>query len=101
VSTPVGVLSGRELASAAAELATKLEAGEPALVWATSSLETIVGVIGALAAGAPVVPVDPHSGVRELEHVVTDARPRRGAGQGMGEFDFVTLADHELTSASP
>jgi malonyl-CoA/methylmalonyl-CoA synthetase len=44
-------------------------------VWATSELETIVGVLGALAAGAPIVPLNPKSGARELAHVVADARP--------------------------
>jgi acyl-CoA synthetase (AMP-forming)/AMP-acid ligase II len=35
----------------------------------------VVGVVGALAAGVPFVPLNPRSGHQELEHVVGDARP--------------------------
>jgi malonyl-CoA/methylmalonyl-CoA synthetase len=42
-------------------------------VWATTSLETCVGVVGALGAGVPVVPLNPQAGSRELTHIVADA----------------------------
>jgi malonyl-CoA/methylmalonyl-CoA synthetase len=44
-------------------------------VWAEPSLEVVVGVVGALAAGAAVVPLNPRAGSRELEHVVGDSTP--------------------------
>jgi malonyl-CoA/methylmalonyl-CoA synthetase len=44
-------------------------------VWATPELETCAAVVGALAAGATVVPVNPRSGARELAHIVADAEP--------------------------
>jgi malonyl-CoA/methylmalonyl-CoA synthetase len=43
-------------------------------IWATTSLETCVGVVGALAAGVPVVPLNPNAGTRELAHIVADAQ---------------------------
>ena len=36
---------------------------------------TCVGVVAGLLAGVPVVPVDPKSGERELEHIVGDSDP--------------------------
>ena len=44
-------------------------------VLAEPRIETAVGVIGALRAGAAVVPVNPRSGSSELAHIVDDARP--------------------------
>ncbi|MFF3326775.1 acyl-CoA synthetase [Streptomyces sp. NPDC002889] len=44
-------------------------------LWATPTLETAVGVVGALRAGAPVVPLNPRTGERELAHVVADSAP--------------------------
>jgi malonyl-CoA/methylmalonyl-CoA synthetase len=70
-------LSYRALRSAAAAVAVRLEGSGPVAVWATPSLETCVAVVGALAAGVTVVPVNPRSGARELEHLAADARPER------------------------
>ncbi len=44
-------------------------------VLAEPRIETAVAVIGALAAGVPVVPVNPKSGTGELAHIVDDAEP--------------------------
>ena len=44
-------------------------------VWATPALETCAAVVGVLAAGAAVVPINPKSGERELAHIVGDAAP--------------------------
>jgi malonyl-CoA/methylmalonyl-CoA synthetase len=44
-------------------------------VWATNSLETVVAVVGALAAGVPIVPINPKAGTRELEHILSDSAP--------------------------
>jgi malonyl-CoA/methylmalonyl-CoA synthetase len=70
-------LTYRELAGAAAALAAQLEPGRRVAVWATSSLETCVAVVAALAAGAPIVPLNPRAGRRELAHVVGDSAPDR------------------------
>ena len=44
-------------------------------VWATPTLETAVGVVAALLAGVPAVPLNPKSGERELAHIVADSAP--------------------------
>jgi malonyl-CoA/methylmalonyl-CoA synthetase len=44
-------------------------------VWATPVLETAVGVVGALLAGVPVVPLNPKSGEKELAHILGDSAP--------------------------
>ena len=68
-------LSYRQLAGAASSVATRLRGAERIAVWAQPTLEFCVGVVGALAAGAAVVPINPGSGSRELEHVVADSAP--------------------------
>ena len=68
-------LTRDELASAAAVVAERLAGVARAAVWATPTLETIVAVVGAIGAGATVVPVNPGAGERELEHLLVDAAP--------------------------
>jgi malonyl-CoA/methylmalonyl-CoA synthetase len=69
-------LTYRELAGAAAAVADAVRGRARAAVWAEPSLETCVAVVGALAAGAAVVPLNPGYGSRELEHIVADAEPQ-------------------------
>ncbi|MFC0532727.1 AMP-binding protein [Phytohabitans kaempferiae] len=65
--------SWADLAGAAGALAARI-AGAPAVaVTATASLETVVTVLGGLAAGVPVVPVPPDSGPMERAHILGDA----------------------------
>ena len=66
-----------ELAGSAAALATLLEGAERVAVWAQPTLELCVAVIGALAAGVSVVPINPGAGARELDHIVADSAPGR------------------------
>ncbi|MER5489842.1 acyl-CoA synthetase [Streptomyces sp. NPDC002490] len=66
-----------ELARAAARVGERIAGDERIAVWATPSLETAVGVVGALLAGVPVVPLNPSSGEKELAHVLADSAPRR------------------------
>ncbi|HZO96654.1 MAG TPA: AMP-binding protein [Gaiellaceae bacterium] len=68
-------LARRELAALAGGLAAELAGVRRAAVVATPSLDTVVAVVGALAAGVEVVPLDPAAAARELEHVAADARP--------------------------
>jgi malonyl-CoA/methylmalonyl-CoA synthetase len=68
-------LTHAELAAAASSLAMRIaEAGRVAL-WATPTLETSVGVVAALLAGVPAVPLNPKTGERELAHIVADSAP--------------------------
>ena len=68
-------LSYSELRDVAARLAHGLVGAGRVAVWGTPSLETCVSVVGALAAGIPVVPINPKSGERELGHIVDDSEP--------------------------
>src|SRR5436190_24394442 len=75
VAAPQGALAYGELREAAGAVARALPAGERVAVWAAPELATVVAVAGALAAGAPVVPLNPKSGRQELAHVLGDAGP--------------------------
>ena len=68
-------LSYRLVASAAGAVAARVETLERVAVWAEPSLEACVAVVGALAGGVAVVPVNPRAGSRELEHIVSDSAP--------------------------
>jgi malonyl-CoA/methylmalonyl-CoA synthetase len=70
-----GALTYRELAGVAGHLAELVAAKPRVAVWATPTLETCAAVVGALAAGVPVVPVNPKAGERELAHIVADSTP--------------------------
>jgi malonyl-CoA/methylmalonyl-CoA synthetase len=72
---PDGALTYAELADRAGALAREIAGLNRVAVWATSTLPTAVGIVAALLAGVPAVPINPRSGRRELEHVVADAAP--------------------------
>src|SRR3954453_5281049 len=75
VTMPEGSLSGWALGAAAGAVARELAGAERVAVWATSELATVAGMIGALAAGVPFVPLNPKLGTQELAHVLADAEP--------------------------
>ncbi|MFJ8675106.1 acyl-CoA synthetase [Streptomyces sp. NPDC093589] len=68
-------LSYRQLASVAGPLAERVGGRTRIAIWATATLETSVGVVAALLAGVPAVPVNPKSGESELAHIVADSAP--------------------------
>ncbi|WP_086829617.1 acyl-CoA synthetase [Allokutzneria sp. NRRL B-24872] len=68
-------LSYRDLASVAGHLAGELAGAGRVAVWATNSIETCVGVVAALLAGVPAVPINPKIGERELAHILGDSTP--------------------------
>ena len=72
---PEGALTYPELASAVAATAAALEGRSRVAAFAESRLETALAVLSALVAGTEIVPINPKSGVRELEHIVGDSRP--------------------------
>ncbi len=77
-------LTFRELAGAATRTAHGLHGAGRVAVWAQPTLELAIAVVGALAAGVEVVPINPGLGSRELGHIVTDSAPgqaRRLAGR--------------------
>ncbi len=68
-------LSYGQLARAAAAVSEGVHGRRRIAVWAEPSVELAISVFGALAAGVAVVPINPGSGERELEHIVADSRP--------------------------
>lgn len=68
-------LSHAELSGAAAAIARRLDGARRVAVWAEARPHTCAAVVGALCAGAAVVPLNPKLGARELEHIVGDSRP--------------------------
>ncbi|MFG1951418.1 acyl-CoA synthetase [Micromonospora sp. NPDC048830] len=62
-----------ELRRLAAAVADDLRGVDRVAVEATASLETVVGVVGALLAGAAVVPVPPDAGPMERDHILRDS----------------------------
>jgi malonyl-CoA/methylmalonyl-CoA synthetase len=68
-------LSYAQLRDTAGAVARQASGTDRVGVWADSTLETCVAIVGALAAGAAVVPVNPKLGEAELRHVLEDSRP--------------------------
>ncbi|MFI0961949.1 acyl-CoA synthetase [Streptomyces sp. NPDC021080] len=68
-------LTYAELAARAGALAARLDGAGRVAVWATPTLETAVGVVAALLAGVPAVPLNPKSGESELGHILGDSAP--------------------------
>ena len=72
---PDRVLTYAELAGAAAAVAERAAGSSRVAVWAENEPEVCVAVLGALAAGVAIVPINPANGSRELEHIASDSRP--------------------------
>lgn len=68
-------LTYAQLAAEAGSLAERIGGAGRVAVWATPDLETAVGVVAALLAGVPAVPLNPKSGGAELGHIVGDSAP--------------------------
>jgi malonyl-CoA/methylmalonyl-CoA synthetase len=68
-------LTYEQLATAATATAHELQGARRVAVWAQPTLELAVAVVGALAAGVAVVPINPGLGPRELGHIVDDSAP--------------------------
>jgi malonyl-CoA/methylmalonyl-CoA synthetase len=91
-------LSYAELLGAASAVASRLAGAERVAVWATSSMETCVAVVGALLAGVPVVPINPKAGERELEHILSDSAPAGVFGRG---WDVDVSAREDFSFSEP
>jgi malonyl-CoA/methylmalonyl-CoA synthetase len=79
-------LSYRQLAGAASAVAKELRGARRVAVRAEPTLELCAAVVGALAAGVSVVPVNPGSGKRELRHLVADSEPDRLVASSAGDL---------------
>ncbi|MFE2750614.1 acyl-CoA synthetase [Actinosynnema sp. NPDC059335] len=72
---PERELTYEQLAREARAVAHGLVGRRRVAVWARSTPETCVAVVGALLAGVPVVPLNPKVGERELAHILADSAP--------------------------
>ena len=63
------------LRDAAAAVAERVTGARRVAVWAVNEPEVVAAVAGALAAGVPVVPINPKAGERELGHILSDSEP--------------------------
>jgi malonyl-CoA/methylmalonyl-CoA synthetase len=87
-------LSYAQLRSAAGAVAARVAGATRVAVWAESSLETCVAVVGALAAGVAVVPINPKAGTKELAHILSDSSPDLTFGGPDGvEVDLSATGD--------
>ena len=68
-------LTYERLHAAAGAVAERIAGMNRVAVVAEPTLQTCVAVVGALAAGVPIVPINPKSGEREREHIVSDSAP--------------------------
>jgi malonyl-CoA/methylmalonyl-CoA synthetase len=96
-------LSYAELRGAAAAIAARLDGVRRVAVWAEPRLETVVAVVGALAAGVEVVPLNPKLGTSELEHILGDSSPDvelRPDDVDAGARDDAPLADDRDAEAT-
>jgi malonyl-CoA/methylmalonyl-CoA synthetase len=68
-------LTYERLNAAAGAVAERIAGATRVAVVAENTLQTCVAVVGALAAGVPIVPINPKSGEREREHILSDSAP--------------------------
>ncbi|SBT43459.1 acyl-CoA synthetase [Micromonospora narathiwatensis] len=66
-------ISGVHLWESASAVADRIRGMDRIAVVATATLETVVGVVGALLAGVTVVPVPPDAGPMERDHILRDS----------------------------
>ena len=66
-------MSGEALRRAAAAVAADLAGHDVVAILATPTLETVVAMVGALAAGVAIVPLPPDSGTDERTHLLADS----------------------------
>ena len=69
-------LSAAGLLGAATAVADRIAGADVVAISATASAGTVVGVVGALLAGVPVVPMPPDAGPAERRHLLTDSGAR-------------------------
>nr|WP_293772190.1 acyl-CoA synthetase [Sporichthya sp.] len=82
--------SRSDLLAAALSLAGRLGGARTVVVEATPTLDTVTAVVGALAAGVPIVPVAPDAGPLERDHVLRDS----GADVVLGAPDWDVPLEH-------
>lgn len=93
--------SAADLLGAAAALREPLAHQARVAVHATATMETVVAVVGALLAGATVVPVPPDSGTAELRHLLEDSEPDLWLGPEPPETGGIPHLPVDLAARAP
>lgn len=93
-------ISRDDLPAAAAAVARRVAGAAMVAIDATSTLETVVAVVGCLQAGVPFVPVPPDSGPREREHLLSDSGAELVLGTDGVPVD-VDERSNPMTTAPP
>ena len=95
-------LTYRELAGAAGALVPRIAGCTRVAVHATPTIHTAVGVVAALLAGVPFVPLNPKLGERERAHELADAAPERVLAAPGAEVPFdLPRIDVDLSADGP
>ena len=102
----VGLRRG-ELFAAASAVADRVHGAPVVAVHAEATLTTVIGVLGCLLAGVPLVPVPPDSGPKERAHVLRDSgatlwlgAPPAGVEDDGGDVPAVVPVDPAARSAA-
>ena len=93
-------LSRADLLERAGRFAAGLPDDGPVAVHATTSMDTVVAVVGALLAGVRVVPVPPDSGPAERGHVLRDSGASAWAGERPDDVQLPVVRP-AATAAAP
>ncbi|MFC5286120.1 acyl-CoA synthetase [Actinokineospora guangxiensis] len=88
-----------DVVAAARAVADRVSGRTRVAVWATPSPETVLAVVGALAAGVAVVPLNPKVGSRELAHILADSAPELLL-HAPGDTPEVELPKHAVDTAA-
>jgi malonyl-CoA/methylmalonyl-CoA synthetase len=103
---PTKVLDGGQLAELTGQAAAGLRelgvgAGDRVLWSCSAGLDAIVALLGAMRAGAVVVPVNPSSTAAELAHLVGDAQPAVAVVDGDDHGEWVGAAAPGIAIGRP
>ena len=98
-------LSAADLLGAATVVADRIAGAPVVAISATASVATIAGVVGALLAGVPVVPMPPDSGPAERRHLLADSGAALvldadGSFPAFPADDGITVVPVDLTARS-
>ncbi len=92
-------ISWELLAARAAGVATQIAGMQAVAVDATPTLDTVVAVVGALAAGVPVAPVPPDAGPLERDHILRDSGAVAVVGRPAWDEDALARVGTEGTGS--
>ncbi|ADP84425.1 acyl-CoA synthetase [Frankia inefficax] len=86
-----------ELWAAATAVADEVAGAAVVAVHGSASLRTVVGIVGCLLAGVPVVPVPADAGPRERAHILADSRAELWLGDPPANGDRLDEGSRALT----